>query len=120
MVGLLISSHNVEVMRFSSSQSPIFAITGSSRDYFLEPVSQTNFGLCFDPTIVSLYMQGGTVPAFNGQVTYYTSSSGSGGSQINWNPMGLPDGLAPGNYYFIVQQPSCRTGVTLALFRTSQ
>jgi len=63
VVGLLISNHNVEVMRFSGNQSQVFAINGSSRDYFLEPVSQTNLNLCRDPTIVSLYRQGDTAPS---------------------------------------------------------
>ena len=108
-------------MRFSGSQSPVFSISGSSKDYFLEPVSQTNFGYCIDPISVTLYRQGETVPVFNGQVMYYTYRSGgqNSGSQIDWNSMALPDGLALGNYYFIVQEPSCRTGVTLALLRTS-
>lgn len=122
VVGLLISGHTAEVMQFSGSQSPVFAINGNSKDYFLEPISQTNFGLCSDPTKVTLYKQGDTTPVVNGQVTYYLSRSGGQNSnfQINWNPMVLPDGLTPGNYYFLVQQPSCRTGVTLALFRASR
>ena len=69
VVGLLISSHSVEVMRFSGNQSQVFAINGDSRDYFLEPVIQTNLNLCQGPTIVSLYKQGTTTPVYNGQVT---------------------------------------------------
>jgi hypothetical protein len=122
VVGLLISNHNVEVMRFSGNQSQVFAINGNSRDYFLEPVSQTNLNLCQDPTIVSLYRQGDTAPVYNGQVTYYQTKSGgqNGAWELNWNSMFLPDGLTPGNYYFVVQHPSCRSGVTLALFRVSR
>jgi hypothetical protein len=122
VVGLLISNHNVEVMRFSGNQSQVFAINGNSRDYFLEPVIQTNLGLCRDPTIVSLYRRGDTAPVYNGQVTYYQTKSGgqNGAWELNWNPMSLPDGLTPGNYYFAVQHPSCRSGVTLGLFRVSR
>ncbi len=82
VVGLLISGHNVEVMRFSGSQSPVFAINGSSKDYFLEPVSQTNLGLCSDPTNVALYREGDTAPVFNGKVNYYLSSSGGPNSHF--------------------------------------
>ncbi len=116
VVGLLISNHTMEVMRFSGSQSPVFVINGNSKDYFLEPVAQTNYNLCGDPTLVTLYRQGNAIPVYNGQVTYYTSHSGSG-FQLNWSSMFLPDGLTPGSYYFLVQQPSCRTGVTLALLK---
>ena len=122
VVGLLISNHNLEVMRFSGNQSQVFAINGNSRDYFLEPVSQTNFNLCRDLTIVSLYRQGDTAPVYNGQVTYSLTKSGgqNGAWEVNWNSMFLPDGLTPGNYYFMVQHPSCRSRVTLALFRVSR
>ena len=122
VVGLLISSHSVEVMRFSGNQSQVFAINGDSRDYFLEPVIQTNLNLCQDPTIVSLYRQADTAPVYNGQVTYSLTKSGGQNSawELNWNSMFLPDGLTPGNYYFVVQHPSCRSGVTLALFRVSR
>jgi len=122
VVGLLISNHNIEFMRFSGNQSQVFAINGNSRDYFLEPVSQTNLNLCQDPTIVSLYRQGNTAPVYNGQVTYSLTKSGAPNSawELNWNSMFLPDGLTPGNYYFVVQHPSCRNGVTLALFRVSR
>jgi hypothetical protein len=103
------------------SQSPVFQITGSSKDYFLEPVGQTNVNLCTDPISVSLYRQNETVPVYSGQVTYYLTRSGSNsGCQVNWNSMFLPDGVASGNYYFQVQEPSCRTGVTLALLRIAR
>ena len=102
VVGLLISSHNVEVMRFSGNQSQVFAINGNSRDYFLEPVTQTNLNLCQDPTIVSLYKQGNTAPVYNGQVTYYQTKSGgqNGAWELNWNSMFLPDGLTPAQLLF--------------------
>ncbi|HYY92611.1 MAG TPA: hypothetical protein VE955_11555 [Candidatus Dormibacteraeota bacterium] len=119
VVGLLISTPSVEVMRFSGSQSPVFAINGNSKNYFLEPVSQTNFNLCSAPTIVTLYQQNAATPVYNGEVTYYTRNSG-GNWELSWNSMFLPDGLTPGNYYLVVQEPSCRTGVTLALFRFSR
>ena len=122
VVGLLISNHNVEVMRFSGNQSQVFAISGNSRDNFLEPVNQTNLNLCQGPTIVSLYRQGDTAPVYNGQVTYYQTKpvGPNSGWELNWNSMFLPDGLTPGNYYFVVQHPSCRSGVTLTLFRVSR
>ena len=82
-------------MRFSGNQSQVFAINSNSRDYFLEPVSQTNLNLCQDPTIVTLYRQGNTAPVYNGQVTYYQTKSGgqNGAWELNWNSMFLPDGL---------------------------